>query len=160
MATATDAATDTADRELVITRDFDAPRDRVFDAFTDAEAIGRWWGPRGFRTTTHEKDARPGGVWRFIMHGPDGTDYPNLIEYTEVVRPERLAYAHGTGEEDGRGFQVTVTFGEEGGKTRVTLRTIFPTPEARAAVMGYAVEGGNQTLERLSEYLAGVADIA
>src|SRR5689334_18469516 len=67
---------DSSDREIVITRVIDAPRELVFAAFTDAEHISNWWGPNGFRTTTYEKDVRPGGVWRFTMHGPDGTDYP------------------------------------------------------------------------------------
>jgi uncharacterized protein YndB with AHSA1/START domain len=81
----------TTDREIVTTRVFDAPREMVFDAWTDPKHIGQWWGPIGFTTTTHEMDVRPGGVWRFTMHGPDGRDYKNRIVYTEIVRPERLA---------------------------------------------------------------------
>src|SRR5262245_65569471 len=81
-----------ADREIVTTRLVDAPPDRVFDAWTDPEQIVQWWGPRGFTTTTSTMEARPGGVWRFVMHGPDGRDYQNKITYFEVVRPERLVY--------------------------------------------------------------------
>jgi len=146
-----------ADREIVITRLFDAPPERVFKAWTDPEHIGKWWGPTGFTTTTLEIDIRPGGVWRFIMHGPDGTDYPNKIAYKEVVRAKRLVFDHGSGEDSDEGtFEATVTFAKEGGKTRLAMRSLFPTAEGRAqAVEEFgAVEGGNQTLDRLGEYLA------
>lgn len=68
-------------------RTIDAPRDLVFDAWTDPAHVGQWWGPDGFTTTTHEIDIRPGGVWRFTMHGPDGVDYPNEIAFEEIVPP-------------------------------------------------------------------------
>ena len=84
------AAEATSDREIVITREFDAPREVVWTAWTDAKQIKEWWGPRGFTTTTHVMDVRPDGVWRFVMHGPDGTDYPNRIVHTEIEKPERL----------------------------------------------------------------------
>jgi uncharacterized protein YndB with AHSA1/START domain len=86
--------TSTSDREIVATRVFDAPRELVFQMWTDPQHISNWYGPRGFTTTTHEMDVRPGGVWRHVMHGPDGTDYPNEIVYLEVVKPERLVYDH------------------------------------------------------------------
>src|SRR5215217_7891459 len=89
------AGASAADREIVITRVFDAPREMVFSAFTDPEHIGAWWGPKGFTITTHAMDVRPGGEWRFIMHGPDGVDYPNKISYLEIARPERLVYDDG-----------------------------------------------------------------
>ena len=148
-----------SDREIVITRVFDAPRERVFKAWTDPAHIGNWWGPKGFTTTTLEIDVKPGGVWRFIMHGPDGTDYPNKISYKEIVKAERLVFDHGSGEDSDAGtFEATVTFAAEGGKTRLTTRSLFPTPEERKqAVEEFkAIEGGNQTLDRLGEYLAKV----
>jgi uncharacterized protein YndB with AHSA1/START domain len=83
-----------ADREMVITRVINAPRALVFKAWTKPAHIGNWWGPRGFTTTTHSMDVRPGGEWRFVMHGPDGTDYQNRIVDLEVVEPERLVYDH------------------------------------------------------------------
>ncbi|MBW3628767.1 MAG: SRPBCC domain-containing protein, partial [Gemmatimonadetes bacterium] len=101
----------TSDREIVMTRVFDAPRELVFDAWTDPAHVAEWYGPNGFSLTVHEMDVRPGGTWRFIMHGPDGTDYPNRIVYREVVRPERLEYDHGGDQDDDPArFQVTVTF--------------------------------------------------
>ena len=72
-----------AEREISITRLFDAPRELVFEAWTDPEQVVQWWGPHGFTTTIHEMDVRPGGVWRFIMHGPDGTDYDNRVVFEE-----------------------------------------------------------------------------
>jgi uncharacterized protein YndB with AHSA1/START domain len=86
------AATEAADRELVFTRVYDAPRELVFEAWTDPKHLTQWWGPNGFTTTIHEMDVRPGGVWRLVMHGPDGKDYNNRIAFLEVVKPERLVY--------------------------------------------------------------------
>ena len=88
----------TEDREIVLSRLIDAPRELVFNAWTDPKHIGHWWGPRGFSVTTHEMDVRAGGTWRFIMHGPEGRDYPNKIIYLEVAKPEGLVYRH-SGEE-------------------------------------------------------------
>ena len=88
-------AKSSADREIVITRLIDAPPARVFDAWTDPRQVVQWWGPRGFTTTTSKMDVKPGGVWGFVMHGPDGHDYQNRITYLEVVKPERLVYKHG-----------------------------------------------------------------
>ena len=150
-------AAHTADREIVTTRDFDAPRELVFAAWTDAKHVSNWWGPNGFTTTTHVMDVRPGGEWRFIMHGPDGRDYPNRISYLEVARPERLVYKHGGEVElEPVDFHTTVTFTEVNGKTRVTMRAVFPSAEERDRVAREygAVEGGQQTLARLAEHLA------
>src|SRR5262249_44544159 len=105
--------TSTADREIVVTRLFDAPRELVVRAWTEHERLVQWWGPDGFTTTIHEIDVRPGGVWRFIMHGPDGVDYGNKIVYLEVSAPERLVYLHGEDtENDAEQFHVTVTFAD------------------------------------------------
>lgn len=155
MTTATDSA-GTADREIVLTRIFDAPRELVFDAYTDARHLDEWWGPRGYVTTTHEIDVRVGGTWRFNMHGPDGTDHPNRIVYTEVTRPERLAYLHGSDiDPDPHQFQVTVTFTDLGGRTELTSRILLATAEQRAHVVGFgAIELGYQTLDRFAEHLA------
>src|SRR5438093_4346652 len=127
-----EAAATTSDREIVITRVLDAPRELVFEAWTDPEQVVQWWGPRGFTTTIHEVDVRPGGVWRFVMHGPDGTDYGNRVDFLEVVAPERLVYNHGPdGESEGLSFRSTVTFEEEGRGTRLTLRLVFKSTDER-----------------------------
>lgn len=150
---------DTSDREIVLSRAFDAPRTLVWRVWTDPAHIGQWWGPRGFTTTIYAMEVKPGGLWRYTMHGPDGTDYPNWIRYREVVAPERLAYDHGDGDGTGpAAFEVVTTFEEVGGKTLVTMRSLFPTAAARDHVIkAYgAIEGGKQTLERLGEHLAAL----
>jgi uncharacterized protein YndB with AHSA1/START domain len=154
------AAAVTSDREIVITRVFDAPRELIWKAWTDPKHVVKWWGPRGFTTTIHEIDIRPGGVMRYTMHGPDGTDYPNEKEFIEVVRPERIVYMH-RGAKDGDAgaeFQSTWTFEAEGAKTRVTMRGVFATVAARDRVVQEfgVLEGGRQTLERLEEQLAAM----
>ncbi len=142
------------DREIVIERTVNAPRDLVWRALTEADHVALWWGPNGFTNTIDRMDVKVGGEWRFTMHGPDGTDYPNLIVYREVRKPEYLAYDHSDGKNPPQQhFSASITLQEAGAtKTKVTLRSIFPTAMARQAVMGYAVEGGKQTLGRLDAY--------
>jgi uncharacterized protein YndB with AHSA1/START domain len=147
-----------SDREIVISRVFEAPRELVWNAWTDPAQVVRWWGPKGFTTTIHEMDLRPGGVWSHTMHGPDGTDYPNKSVFVEIVKHERIVFTHGGGREGGPGvhFQSTWTFEKESDdKTRLTLRMVFDSAEARETVVKEygAIEGGKQTLERLAEFL-------
>src|SRR5438132_8475696 len=117
-------------QEIVATRVFDAPRELVFRMWTDPQHVARWWGPRGFTNTIHEMDVRPGGVWRFVMHGPDGVDYQNKVVYLEIVRPELLVYDHVSGPR----FHVTVTFAERRGKTEVSVRMRFESESLRDKV--------------------------
>jgi uncharacterized protein YndB with AHSA1/START domain len=150
--------TGTADREIVITRVVDAPRELVWKAWTDPEQVVHWWGPKGFTTTIEKMDVRPGGVWKHVMHGPDGTDYPNKSVFTEIVKPERIVYSHGGGRRGGRGaqFEATWTFEALGDKTKLTIHMVFPSAADRDRVVKEygAIEGGNQTLGRLAEHLA------
>jgi uncharacterized protein YndB with AHSA1/START domain len=141
----------TSDREIIATRIFDAPRDLVYQTWTDPKHVSNWWGPRGFRTTTYEMDVKPGGVWRHVMHGPDGRDYQNEIVFLEIVKPERLVYKNVSEPQ----FQTTVTFAEHDGKTEVTARMLFESAKLRnwVATEHGAVEGLHQTLERLGEQL-------
>jgi uncharacterized protein YndB with AHSA1/START domain len=160
MALKNDLLTPIEDRDIVITRLLNAPRELVFDAWTKPEHVVNWWGPNGFTTTIHEMDARPGGIWRFIMHGPDGVDWPNLIEFHEVVKPERLVYTHGSGEpSDPHKFEVMITFEAQGSKTALIMRSRFPSKEARDFVVREvnAIEAGNQTINHLEEYLLKMA---
>src|SRR5690348_13034750 len=112
------------DREIVLTRVCDAPRELVFEAWTKSEHVSRWFGPKGFTTTTHEMNVRPGGMWRFDMRAPDGKVYDNRCVYLEVKAPERLVFDHGHDKDDDpTRFRVTVTFDvQSDGKTVVTLR--------------------------------------
>ncbi|SDS30168.1 SRPBCC family protein [Opitutus sp. GAS368] len=151
----------TSDREIVITRVLHAPRELVWQAWTEPQHVKNWWGPRGFSTTIKKMDFRVGGVWEHVMHGPDGTNYPNKSTFKEIVPHERITYLHGGGREDGPGasFTATWTFETVGGnKTRLTGRMMFPTVEARDFVVKEfgAIEGGKQTLERASEYVASL----
>lgn len=152
----TPATTSTIDREIVISRLFSYPREFVFAAWTDPAHLIQWWGPQGFTNTFEEIEVKPGGVWKFIMHGPDGVDYPNHIVFDEIRPPEYIAYTHGSGVDDPAPFQSIITFTEREGKTEITMRGIFPTPEARDYVIKefHAIEGGRQTLECLNDYLA------
>lgn len=138
--------------EVVQVREFRASLELIWKAWTDPNQIAHWWGPNGFTTTTHEMDVRPGGIWRFVMHGW-GQDYPNKIEYDEVVPCKLLAYRHGDFEKEH--FKVTVRFEDLGASVRVTLRSVFPSEEAVENVVKNhnALEGGKQTLGRLDEYL-------
>lgn len=146
----------TDDREIVITRALDHPQTLVFKAWTDPGHLINWWGPNGFTNTFHEIDIRPGGIWRFTMHGPGGMNFPNLIQFINIVEPERIEYLHGSGEEnDEEQFKVTVTFEKEGNKTRLTMKSIFPSAAIRDMVVREygAIEGGNQTVDRLEQEL-------
>ena len=149
----------TADREIVLTRTFDAPRELVWEAWTNPKHVVNWWGPRGFTTTIEKMDVRPGGVWKHVMHGPDGTDYPNSSVFKEVVKPERLVFSHGGGKQGGPGAHFVATWTFEalaGNKTKVTARMVFDSPTDRDFVVKEygAIEGGKQTLERLADYLS------
>lgn len=144
---------DTADREIATTRTFNTTRDLVWKAWTDLKHLEQWWGPTGFTTTTKEYDLRPGGSWLFIMHGPDSPDYRNDITYTDVVESERLEWDHGPSPF----FHATVIFREEGrGKTRLSMQMLFKTAAERDRTIEKfgALEGQNQTLACLEEYLA------
>lgn len=149
-------------RELSFTRLVDAPRELVFEAWTNPEHLIHWWGPHGFSNTFKEINIQPGGVWRFTMHGPDGTDYPNKIEYTEVVKPSRLVYKHGPDNENGTGyFNVTVDFEEKDGKTQLTMTMVFTTEAERDRVVkaSGAVEGNKQTMGKMEAYIRGIQEV-
>ena len=139
-----------------MTRVLDAPRDLVYEAWTNPRHIAQWWGPKGFTNTIHEMEVKVGGVCRFIMHGPDGTDYPNKVVFEEVVKAERLVYTHGSDQDDDpNSFHVTVTFEDQGKKTKLTMRMVLKSAAALEEAKKFgAVEGGNQTMDRLEAYLA------
>jgi uncharacterized protein YndB with AHSA1/START domain len=149
------SSADTSDREIVQTRILKAPREKVWKAWTEPERLIQWWGPQGFTNTFHEISITPGGVWRFMMHGPDGVDYPNKIIFEEVKEPERLVYIHsGDDGADDITFRSIVTFKDLGDKTELTMRAILQTKEIRDETAKYAVEGGKQTIDRLEAHLA------
>jgi uncharacterized protein YndB with AHSA1/START domain len=152
--------TPTSDREIVVTHTIQAPRPLVFEVYTKAEHLAHWWGPDGFTLTTRAFEFRPGGVWDFVMHGPDGADYPNWIEWREISAPERIVLIHGSRADDPEAFVTTVTFNARGGATEIVMRTVFNTREQRDHVVERyrALEGAKQTLGRLATYVAKLGE--
>jgi uncharacterized protein YndB with AHSA1/START domain len=146
------------EQELVLTRVFDAPRELVFKVWTDPKHVARWWGPHRFTNPLCELDLRPGGAILIHMLGPDGTVYPMAGVYQEIIRPERLVFTSSALDSDGNPmFELltTVTFAEEGGKTKQILRARVMKRTAQAAPYLAGMEAGwTQSLERLAAYIA------
>lgn len=141
------------DNAIVTSREIDASRERVYRAWTTPELLARWWGPKGFTNTFHQCDMNPGGEWRYTMHGPDGTDYPNYSVFVEFVPTERVVLDHLSGHE----FRVTATFEDlGGGRTGVTFRQHFKLTADFEKAKPYCIEGNEQNLERLAALLAEV----
>jgi uncharacterized protein YndB with AHSA1/START domain len=151
-------ATRNDSNELRLTRVYDAPVRAVWDAWTIPEQVEKWWGPRGFTLTTHSKDLRVGGSWRYTMHGPDGTDYPNVTKYHVVEPYQKLVYDHGGTDDRPPLFRVTVTFSEANGKTTMEMIMALPSPEAAADTAKFIKKaGGTATWDRLAEHLGEAA---
>ena len=138
-------------REMSITRTLKVPRELVWKVWTSPEHVKYWWGPDGFTNTISQMDVRPDGVWEFIMHGPDGTDYKNKHIYKEVMKPEKLVLQHVTGPK----FLMTVTFEEHGDQTLVRIHSLFESAEQLQEVVKVfkADEGMRQNAERMEIYL-------
>lgn len=146
----------TKDREIIVNRVIDAPRELVFEAFTEEAHIEQWWAPRG--ATTHEMNVKPGGVWRYSQPGRGGADQSFKIEFIEITKPTRLVYDYGIDAANAPELvRTTVTFEELEGKTKVTLQLLFVTAAARKQAVKYgAIVGAMQALEELADYLAEV----
>ncbi|HSZ05229.1 MAG TPA: SRPBCC family protein [Solirubrobacteraceae bacterium] len=144
-----------SDREIVSERVFDAPRDRVFAAYTDPELIPRWWGPRRMTTVVQEMDVRPGGAWRFVAHDPDGRALGFRGIYREVSPPERVVQTFEWEGMPGHVIIDTVTFEALDGRTKVTTKSLFHTTQERDGMLASGMEGGlTESHERLAELLA------
>lgn len=144
--------------EISGTRLFAAPRELVFDVFSSLERLASWWGPQGFTLTSREFDFAPGGVWRFVMHGPDGRDYENKIVFRAISRPERISYVH-PGDDAGVEpvtMEATISFSEQGGKTRLDWRMRFRTIDERDYIIREydAATGLGGTITRLGVAIA------
>jgi uncharacterized glyoxalase superfamily protein PhnB/uncharacterized protein YndB with AHSA1/START domain len=141
----------TADRELIISRLLNAPRELVWEVWTSPEHIKNWWGPTGFTNTIFTMDVQPGGEWDFVMHGPDGTDYKNKSVYKEIVKPERIVFDHVSGPR----FTASITFEEREGKTLLTWHMLFESKEQFEQVVKTfkADEGLKQNIVKLDAYL-------
>ena len=144
----------TADREFVHSRLIDAPRDRVFRAFAEPRHLARWWGPSGFSSTFEVFEFRPGGTWRFVMHGPDGTSYPNESVFREIVAPERVVFEHIS---EAHHFFMTITFAAKGSQTLVGWRQVFDTAAHRQRIASVVENANEQNLDRLAAEVRNVA---
>jgi uncharacterized protein YndB with AHSA1/START domain len=139
------------ENEIISVREFDVPRERVYEAWTNPELLARWWGPNGFTNTFQEFDLRPGGHWRFVMHGPNGADYPNHSVFVEIKPQERIVLDHVNAPE----FRVTATLEELTGRTKVTFRQTFKDAGVFDKVKAICLEGNEQNFDRMGELLTG-----
>lgn len=143
-----------SDREIVMTRELDAPRDLVFEAHTSCEHMSRWWGPRKYEVIGCEIDFREGGKWRIVLRGPDGQEHAFRGEYRKIVRPERITWTFEYEGAPGNVGPETLTLEEHDGKTILTTTSLFDTVEQRDGMLQSGMtEGATETYERLAEYL-------
>jgi uncharacterized protein YndB with AHSA1/START domain len=147
-----------SDREIAMTRVFDAPRELVFAAHSSCEHLRRWWGPRGYEIVACEVDFRPGGAWRIVHRGPNGEEYAFRGEYREIVRPERIVWTFEFEGMPGNVSVETMTLEEHDGKTTFTSTSVFDTAEQRDGMLESGMEAGAaETMDRLDEYLEVLA---
>ncbi len=143
-----------SDREIVMERVFDAPRELVFKAYTDPDLIPKWWGPRKYTTTVDKMDVRVGGAWRFVQRDAGGHEYAFNGEYREIAPPGRLSYTFEFEGMPGHVLLETVTFEEQGGQTKVTVTSLFASVEDRDGMLQSGMEqGANESQDRLAELL-------
>ena len=143
-----------SEREIVMTRVFDAPRDLVFEAHSSCEHMSHWWGPRRLTLTVCEMDFRPGGAYRFVQRAPDGAEYAFRGKFREIVPPERIVWTFEFEGMPGHVSVETVTFTEQDGKTMLTATAVFDSVEDRDGMLQSGMEeGARETYDRLAEYL-------
>jgi uncharacterized protein YndB with AHSA1/START domain len=143
-----------SDREIVMTRVFDAPRDLVFEALSSCEHMSKWWGPRKYEVVTCEMEFRPGGAWRIVHRGPEGEIPGFRGEFREIVRPERLVWTFEWEGMPGHVSVDTLTLEEQDGKTALTSTSVFDSLQDRDGMLQSGMEeGAAETYERLDEYL-------
>lgn len=136
----------TAGREFVHSRLIAVPAEQVFEAMADPVRLARWWGPNGFSSTFEVFEFRPGGSWRFVMHGPDATDYPNESRFLEIAPSRRVVLEHLSGHH----FILTITLTAQGAGTRVDWRQVFDTAEHRDRIAPFVLEANEQNLDRFA----------
>ena len=145
---------ETANREIVSSRVINASQENVFEAFCNPDILARWWGPEGFTNTFQTFEFRPGGTWEFVMHGPNGTDYPNKSVFVEIVELERVVFEHVVPPI----FRMTITFEKAGqdDKTQFGFRMLFESAELCEKLKGICVPANEQNFDRLEAVLAGL----
>ena len=141
--------------EIAMTRIFDAPRELVFKAYTDPEAVPLWWGQRASTTIVDKMDCTPGGQWRYIQRDADGNEYAFNGEYLEIVANEKIVNTFEFEPMPGHVITDTAVFEDVGGKTRVTVTSLFANAEDLKGMLESGMEeGANESWDRLAEYLA------
>jgi uncharacterized protein YndB with AHSA1/START domain len=142
---------DQQNRSIVNVRVFDAPREVVFQAWSDPIQLGKWWGPKGFTNTIHHFDFKPGGTWKFTMHSPDGEEFLNTCVFETIERPERIILKHLLPVHV---FWLTATFEDVGGKTKLTFHQLFETVEECDRIKIFVEEANEQNLDRLEQVIS------
>jgi uncharacterized protein YndB with AHSA1/START domain len=142
-----------SDRRFVHSRLIDAPPPQVFAAISQPERLARWWGPQGFSSSFEVFDLRPGGSWRFVMHGPDGSDHPNVNVFRAVEPPHRVEVEHVS---ENHHFVLDITLSARGRRTLVGWRQTFDTAEHKRLVAPWVGPANEQNLERLEREVLGV----
>jgi uncharacterized protein YndB with AHSA1/START domain len=146
------------DREIVMTRVIEAPRDLVFEAHSSCEHLSHWWGPRRYEVADCDVDFRPGGAWRIVHRGAGDEEFAFRGEFLEIVRPEHITWTFGWEGMPGHVSVQTVAFEEHDGKTTLTTTAVFETVEDRDGMLQSGMEGGAaESMDRLEEYLAVLA---
>ncbi|MEO5913064.1 MAG: SRPBCC family protein [Luteolibacter sp.] len=141
----------TSDTAIITTRLIDIPRERVFGAFSDPLQLAKWWGPEGFTNTFEKFEFRPGGGWKFVMHGPNGADYPNESEFLEIVEPEKIVFDH---LRPMHHYHMVMTFADEGGNTRLTWNMTFQDQAESEKLRDFILKANEQNFDRLEAHLA------
>jgi uncharacterized protein YndB with AHSA1/START domain len=139
--------------DFVCTRVFNAPRTVVFRAFTDADILARWWGPEGFTNTFQEFSLKPGGVWRFVMHSPDGSDHHMFNEFVEIVHDQKIVLQH---HQPTHNFRLEMAYFDEADKTRLTWRIWFESSEEAEKVRPFLTHANEQNFDRLEAQLVAL----
>ena len=139
------------DLAVTTSRVVEATPARVYEAFEDPKQLARWWGPNGFTSTFETFDFRPGGAWKFVLHGPDGKDYPNMNRFVELVPAQRVRLQH----VEGHWFELAVTRTAEGEKTRIGWRQQFANADELNEVRDYVIPANEENLDRLEAVLRG-----
>jgi uncharacterized protein YndB with AHSA1/START domain len=147
-----------SDHEIILSRDFDAPRELVFEAFSKPEHVARWWGQKDSTLPVCEMDFRPGGAWRFVEHAADGNDYGFRGEYRDIVRPERITWTFEFEGAPGHIVVETMTFEDLGGRTRIIGTSVFDTVEDRDEMYNSGMaRGASEAYDRLDVVLQTLA---
>jgi uncharacterized protein YndB with AHSA1/START domain len=144
--------------DIVMTREFNAPRDLVFKAHTSCEHMSRWWGPRKYEVADCKIDFREGGTWRIVHRGPDGDEMAFFGEYREILAPEKITWTFDFDGNPGDAGVETLTLEEVDGRTILTARSFFDNTDVRDAVLKSGMaDGAAETFDRLAEYLEELA---